>query len=223
MKLYHGSENIIEHPIYGYGKKYNDYGLGFYCTENIEMAKEWAVSLEKDGYANIYELNMEDLDVLNLNDKKYCTLHWLAILLENREFEANSPLGFEAKEYIRNNFMVEHQDKDILIGYRADDSYFSFAQDFINGGISYRQLCNAMRLGKLGEQVVLKSEKAFHKIEFIDYEIALSGEWFLKKDNRDKEVRREYFNIERNKRRKGDIYITNIMDEEMKGDDERLR
>lgn len=223
MKLYHGSKNIIEHPIYGYGKKYNDYGLGFYCTENIEMAKEWAVSLEKNGYVNIYELDMEDLSVLNLNDKKYCTLHWLAILLENREFEANSPLGFEAKEYIRNNFMVEYQDKDVMIGYRADDSYFSFAQDFINGGISYRQLCNAMRLGKLGEQVVLKSEKAFNKIEFIDYEIALSSEWFLKKDNRDREARREYFNIERNKRLKGDIYITNIIDEEMRFDDERLR
>ena len=223
MKLYHGSKNIIEHPIYGYGKKYNDYGLGFYCTENIEMAKEWAVSLEKDGYANMYELETEDLDVLNLNDKKYCTLHWLAVLLENREFEANSPLGFEAKKYIRDNFGVEYQNKDIIIGYRADDSYFSFAQDFINGGISYRQLCNAMRLGKLGEQIVLKSETAFNKIKFADYEIALSGEWFLKKDNRDKKARREYFNIERNKRQKGDIYITNIMDEEMKNDDERLR
>lgn len=223
MKLYHGSKDIIECPIYGYGKKYNDYGLGFYCTENIEIAKEWSVTLEKDGYVNMYELDMEDLDVLNLNDKKYCTLHWLSILLDNREFEANSPLGFEAKEYIRNNFRVEYQNKDIIIGYRADDSYFSFAQDFINGGISYRQLCNAMRLGKLGEQVVLKSEKAFYKIKFIDYEIALSSEWFLKKDNRDKKARREYFDIEKNKRQKGDIYITNIIDEEMKSDDERLR
>ena len=43
------------------------------------------------------------------------------------------------------------------IGYRADDSYFSFASDFINGAISYRQLCNAMCLGKLGQQFVLKS------------------------------------------------------------------
>ena len=35
------------------------------------MAKEWAVSLEKDGYANLYELDVEDLDILNLNDKEY--------------------------------------------------------------------------------------------------------------------------------------------------------
>lgn len=223
MKLYHGSQNIIKCPQYGYGKKYNDYGYGFYCTENIDMAKEWAVSLDKDGYANIYELNIDSLDILNLNDEKYCMLHWLAILLENREFEVNSPLGFEAKEYIRNNFLVEYRNKDIIIGYRADDSYFSFAQDFINGVISYRQLCNAMYLGKLGEQIVLKSKKAFNKIKFLDYEIASSNEWFLKRNSRDKEARREHFNIERNKRKKGDIYIINIIDEEMKSNDERLR
>ena len=63
MILFHGSKNIIKSPIYGYGKKYNDYGVGFYCTENIDMAKEWAVSLEKDGYANLNELDVEDLDL----------------------------------------------------------------------------------------------------------------------------------------------------------------
>ena len=40
MKLYHGSKYIIDKPTFGKGKPYNDYGLGFYCTENIDMAKE---------------------------------------------------------------------------------------------------------------------------------------------------------------------------------------
>lgn len=40
-RLYHGSRDISKKPVYGYGKKYNDYGLGFYCTEDINMAKEW--------------------------------------------------------------------------------------------------------------------------------------------------------------------------------------
>ena len=46
MRIYHGSKDIIKIPLYGYGKKYNDYGLGFYCTENIELAKEWAVDID---------------------------------------------------------------------------------------------------------------------------------------------------------------------------------
>ena len=39
--LYHGSKDIIEHPRYGAGKPYNDYGRGFYCTESLDLAKEW--------------------------------------------------------------------------------------------------------------------------------------------------------------------------------------
>ena len=56
MILYHGSKDIIEKPIYGQGKKYNDYGLGFYCTDNIELAKEWGTSFERSGYANRYQI-----------------------------------------------------------------------------------------------------------------------------------------------------------------------
>ena len=48
MILYHGSKDIIEKPIYGQGKKYNDYGLGFYCTDNIELAKEWYEKMKRD-------------------------------------------------------------------------------------------------------------------------------------------------------------------------------
>ena len=58
MKIYHGSIIVIEKPIYGYGKKHNDYGLAFYCTESLDLAKEWAVSNELDGYANCYELDL---------------------------------------------------------------------------------------------------------------------------------------------------------------------
>ena len=36
MLLYHGSDHIIEKPEFGAGKKHNDYGRGFYCTQNIE-------------------------------------------------------------------------------------------------------------------------------------------------------------------------------------------
>lgn len=222
-KLYHGSSNIIEKPIFGYGKPYNDYGLGFYCTDDLDMAKEWGVSKEQDGYANCYELEYDDLQILDLNKPEYCILHWLAILLQNREFDVPSGLALEAKEYLVANFSVEYQNYDAIIGYRADDSYFSFAQDFINGTISYRQLNNAMHLGKLGQQFVLKSERAFERIKYIGYEVADSNEWYTKKMSRDKAARREYFDVERNKRQRGDLYIMQIMDEGMTADDLRLR
>ena len=84
--LYHGSEYLIENPQFGKGSLHNDYGRGFYCTENIELAKEWACGKQTNGYANIYELDMSDLKCLNLNSKEYNILNWLAILADNRTY-----------------------------------------------------------------------------------------------------------------------------------------
>ena len=222
-KLYHGSVKMIEKPLFGYGKPYNDYGLGFYCTDSLEMAKEWGVGKNQSGYANCYELDCDGLQILDLNAPEYCILHWLAVLLQNREFDVPSGLALEAKEYLLTTFAVNYESYDAIIGYRADDSYFSFAQDFINGTISYRQLNNAMHLGKLGQQFVLKSKAAFDRIQFVGSEVAHSGEWYAKKMLRDQTARRDYFSVERNRRQRGDLYIIQIMDEEMKSDDLRLR
>ena len=221
--IYHGSNKIIEKPLFGIGKKHNDYGLGFYCTEVLDMAKEWGVSKDNDGFANIYQIETEGLKLLDLNGREYTILHWLARLLENRIFDINNPLAQDAKEYLQKNFSVPYKDYDIITGYRADDSYFSFAQDFINGAISIRQLGNAMKLGNLGTQFVLKSEKAFNAVQYEGYEMAESAQWYAKKESRDKTARRQYFDVEKNRRQRGDLYIVQILDEEIKADDPRLR
>lgn len=83
-QLFHGRIHIIETPIYGVGKKHNDYGQGFYCTEDIALAKEWAVSEEKDGYVNEYEIETNGLHILNINDGSFTLLHWMGLLLNNR-------------------------------------------------------------------------------------------------------------------------------------------
>ena len=124
MILYHGSDHIIEKPVFGEGKSYNDYGRGFYCTEHVELAKEWACATGGDGYANRYQLEMGGLSVLNLNTPEYNILNWLAILLENRKFNVAEGLPQRAKAYILENFKVDYKKYDIIIGYRADDSYF---------------------------------------------------------------------------------------------------
>ena len=43
--------------MYGQGKVYNDYGQGFYCTESLELAKEWSCAEREDGYVNQYEMD----------------------------------------------------------------------------------------------------------------------------------------------------------------------
>lgn len=217
-KLYHGSAQIVKKPTFGVGKRYNDYGLGFYCTESIDMAKEWGVGADYDGFANSYDFDDEGLETLNLMDDSFCILHWLSILLQNREFELDSDIAAAAKEYILAHFPVSTDTADIIYGYRADDSYFSFAQNFLNGTLSYSQLNEAMRLGKLGQQYVIKSERAFGRLTFTGAESASRDQWFARKRKRDSEARETYRRMFKGYK-PGELYITRIMDEGLSTDD----
>lgn len=222
MIIFHGSKDIIKNPQYGQGKKYNDYGLGFYCTKSIELAKEWSVNYSDSGYANEYELDIKELKILNLEDEQYTILNWLAILVDNRQFDLQSDFGNEAKKYLLDNFRPEYENYDVICGYRADDSYFSFAQDFLNNAISLNTLSQAMHLGKLGLQYVLKSEKAFEKIEYVTSHNADKDKWYPLKEKRDREARTNYSLLRMQPWKRGEIYIMNIIDKELKNDDVRV-
>ena len=210
-RIFHGSVSVLEHPVFGQGKAYNDYGLGFYCTEHIELAKEWACASNKDGFANHYQLDMRGLNVLNLNTADYSILNWLAILLENRKFVVADGLPQRAKDYLLKNFMVDYKNYDVIVGYRADDSYFSYASDFVNNTLSLNDLSEAMRLGKLGEQVVLKSRKAFEALTFIEAMKAARVEYYAKYKSRDEEAREKYKQIAARPMAEEETYVIDII------------
>ena len=211
MVVYHGSEKIIYTPEYGLGAAANDYGRGFYCTENTEVAGEWACKRNRDGFINIYELDPGGLKVCDMNDGKYNILNWLALLTCYRGYWQKKSIAEDAKDFLQEHYLIDISGFDVIKGYRADDSYFSFAQDFIMGTISLQKLSAAMKLGKLGEQIVLKSKKAFKHIKYVSYEIAEKDIYFPKKYDRDIKARREY-SAERSKEdRINDIYIIDIL------------
>ena len=222
IKLYHGSPIVVEKPLYGFGKTYNDYGQGFYCTEHIELAKEWACSINEDGFVNEYELNLDNLSILNLSSDNYHILNWLAILLDNRLINLSNPIAQRARKYLLDNFLPDYKKYDLIIGYRADDSYFLFARSFINNEISLKQLSYAMKLGKLGEQICLKSKKAFSQIKFVKAEIAESAKYHFLKKQRDEKARMDYLKELENDDLDG-VYIRDIIREGWKNDDQRLR
>lgn len=223
LTIYHGSEKIIEKPIYGAGNRNNDYGLGFYCTESIELAKEWACSSELNGYANMYKVNADGLKILSLTNGDYHILNWLFVLLQNRKFRIDSDIAAQAKMYIENHFAVEYRSYDMIRGYRADDSYFSFANAFLSNTISVSQLERAMVLGKLGEQVVAISKKAFERLQFVDAIFAPKEIYYPKKLSRDTKAREEF----RKEKSKANIltekYMIDIIREGWLNDDERLQ
>lgn len=195
ITLYHGSDKIIDKPVFGEGRKNNDFGLGFYCTENEQLAKEWAVSSLNDGFSNRYILDSEYLNILELNNSKYTILNWIAILVEHRLFSIKTPIARKAKQYLIDNFSINVNAYDVIVGYRADDSYFDYAESFINNTITVEQLSKAMKLGKLGEQIVIKSETAFSRLKFDGYSIANKEKYYSLRLSRNNEANNTYFDI----------------------------
>ena len=222
--LYHGSKEIIEKPTLRGGKETNDYGYGFYCTENIELANEWACPDNNDGYANKYELDMTGLNVLDLTKPEYNILNWMALLLQFRIPKGMTPNDEMAREYILKNFSIDLTKVDVIIGYRADDSYFSFARDFLKNTITVAQLSRAMELGKLGIQVVLHSEKAFEQLKYIESTIADNETYYTKRRARDLMAKEEYREATKlSSVTQDDLFIMDIIRQEVKNDDPRIQ
>ena len=220
ITLFHGSEKVIEAPSFGEGKRNNDFGLGFYCTETENLAKEWAVSSLRDGFCNRYTLDTEYMKILNLNSPDYTILNWIAVLVEHRLFSIRTPIARRAKKYLIDNFGINVNTFDIVTGYRADDSYFDYAESFLNNAISVEQLAAAMKLGKLGEQIVLKSQFAFSRIRFEGFDVAEKEEFYVLRKARDDEANRLY--LELLEEESDGLYIQDIIRGGITNDDSRI-
>ena len=220
ITIFHGSEQVVEVPTFGLGRKNNDFGLGFYCTESEDLAKEWAVSSLRNGFANRYTLDTEYLNILNLNCPDYTILNWIAVLVEHRLFSIKTPVARRAKRYLIDNFGVNVNAYDLITGYRADDSYFDYAESFLNNGISVEQLARAMRLGKLGEQIVLKSKFAFDRIRYEGFDIAEKEKYYVLRKSRDDEANQLYLDMLEED--DDGLYIQDIMRGGIRNDDPRI-
>ncbi|MBE6141954.1 MAG: DUF3990 domain-containing protein [Erysipelotrichaceae bacterium] len=211
LALFHGSDHIVKKPMYGLGSKYNDYGCGFYCTEDVELGKEWACKdLNTNAYVNKYELQTEGLKILYL-DKASTVLNWITILIQNRTFNLKNNIAKNAVKYLKANYSIDISQYDVVIGYRADDSYFTFAKDFLSNTLSLESLSSALRYGKLGEQIVLISEKAFEKIQFVNSEKVDVSEYYYKRKNRNAEANQKYKNLSDNQDVEKETFIMDLI------------
>ena len=220
ITIYHGSKQIVEIPTFGLGRKNNDFGLGFYCTESNDLAKEWAVSSLSDGFSNRYTLDTEYLNILNLNSPNYTILNWIAVLVEHRLFSIKTPIARKAKQYLIGHFGINVNAFDLITGYRADDSYFDFAEAFLNNAITVEQLSRAMRLGKLGEQIVLKSPFAFSKIRYEGFETAEKNRYYALRKARDDDANQTYLDIQEED--VDGLYMQDILRGGITNDDPRI-
>ena len=224
MKLLHGTDHIIEIPDIDIGNPHNDYGKGFYCTQVDEMACEWACKKNTNGFVNIYDFDDKGLKVLNLLDGHFTVLNWIAMLLQYRTFNLETELSIDARDYIIAHYLVDLSGYDVVIAYRADDSYFQYAEAFVSNGLPLRSLNKALRLGKMGEQTVVISQKGFERLKFADSYPVDRDIYYPKFMDRDTTARETYRReIKRSKSYQDDIFVLDILREEMKDDDPRIQ
>lgn len=192
IKLYHGTVDKIVNPTYGKGEKKHDYGQGFYLTENINLAKEWAVCkpTNLNGFVHQYELDIEDLKILDFREKG--VLSWLAELMKHRPAADSKRYSVLAKKFI-DKYGIDTDEYDVIKGWRADASYFYIAKEFVRDNVDMDILEELLSLGGLGIQYCIKSELAYSKLREINdgFQIVPYAEFNEKYNKRDIEARRK--------------------------------
>lgn len=222
--LFHGSWLVVEFPAREKGKVHNDYGQGFYCTPDMELAREWACTEKEQAFVSHYSFDPSyELKLCNLSGKDYHILNWLAVLVKNRCFETRHPVAASVKEYILQEFLPDLSGYDVIYGYRADDAYFDIASSFLDNGISLRQLGRALRLGKLGGQYFLQSEKAFEALTFLSAEPVDHPVYYQKRLLRDRKAREAFRTMKAETFEPGDVFAIDILREKWKNNDKRIR
>ena len=222
MIVYHGSDHIVEVPVYNGSRRTNDYGYGFYTTESLELAKEWACANKRDGFANKYEADLVGLQILNLNSPEYSILNWLALLTHYRSYWQNGSIAENAKDYLQQHFYIDPSPYDIIVGYRADDSYFSIARSFLQGALPLEKLEEALRPGKLGEQVFIKSEKAFKALCFLTAEAVDRDVYLSRRILRDQQARQTFKQMNTPSKALSGTFAMDFVRNQWKNNDERL-
>ena len=170
MNIYHGSKQVVEHPTLGGSNPHNDYGPSFYMTTDLNQTKSWACKNGTAGVVNQYRIDERRWDFLKILDltrkDSFNVLNWIAILMHFRKLE----ISFErrnkpALEWL-SKYFIDVREYDVVIGFRADDSYFRFPSSFVSGELSLDDLEEIFLLGDLGKQYAFMSQKALNALHF---------------------------------------------------------
>lgn len=165
--LYHGTQNKIVTPVFGGGNEKHDYGRGFYLTEVLNLAKEWAVCVpnSENGWVHKYELDCTGLKILDFQEKD--VLSWLAELMKHRDAADSKRYRMLAAKFI-DKYGIDTSGYDVIKGWRADASYFYIAKEFVRDNIDMDILEELLSLGGLGIQYCIKSERAYAQLHEIE-------------------------------------------------------
>lgn len=201
--LFHGTPDKIVQPAFGCGDEKHDYGKGFYLTEDVELAKEWAVCRPNDtnGWVHKYELDTDGLKIFDFQESN--VLAWLAELMKHRDAADSKRYRMLAVKFIE-KFGMDTSEYDVIKGWRANASYFYIAKEFVRDNIDIDILEELLSLGGLGIQYCIKSQKAYaNLVEIPDslrsVEYAEFNDKYNQRDISERKKMRELVDSDKNK------------------------
>ena len=147
MKLYHGSNVVVEKPKILQPDRRLDFGTGFYLTSSYEQAERWAfltVKRRGEGKSIItsYDFDEKALSSLKVTRFEEASAEWLKFVTNNRNI----------KDFI--------DESDIVIGPVANDRTMPVLKLYFSGIYDEDETIKRLLPQKLKDQYAFKSEKA---------------------------------------------------------------
>ena len=190
LTFYHGSAAESVTPTFGLGDDRHDYGKGFYLTDDLSLAKEWAVCRPdaQNGWVHAFKVVDSGLSVLDFQELG--VLAWMAELMKHREAGKSRRFNMLSQKFIA-KYGVDSSGYDIIRGWRANASYFYIVTEFVHDEIDVDILEELLMLGGLGIQYCIKSPRAFAALAKVDgYPRPVPyGDYNAKYNERDKQAR----------------------------------
>ncbi|MDR1974266.1 MAG: DUF3990 domain-containing protein [Bacteroidales bacterium] len=157
MKLYHGSNEIVENPKLLENQRPLDFGNGFYTTTNLEQCRVFARKVlyrRKVGKAIVSCYELDENPLLNVKVLQFDSPNkeWLEFITKNR-IEQNP----------NNNY-------DLIIGPVANDDVYNTLLPYFSGNMSAEIALMLLKPKKLFNQYTFCSYKSIRLLRYIGSE-----------------------------------------------------
>ncbi len=158
MKLYHGSNVVVDAPKILGRLRALDFGIGFYCTSSKQQAEKWAKSVvrrRQDGKAivNTYEIDDSYLTADTTLTFDAPTEAWLDFVVANRK-----------------DVPLQQRHYEIIVGPVANDNTLPVIDDYMDGRYTKQEAIARLLPQKLVDQVVFTSAQSLSFLKFIEAE-----------------------------------------------------
>ncbi|MDE6270627.1 MAG: DUF3990 domain-containing protein [Muribaculaceae bacterium] len=156
MKLYHGSNVMIEKVDFSKCHPFKDFGCGFYLTDNIEHARNMAfrrvLRFGGEECVSAFRFNYEKAaEKLRIKIFDKPSEEWANFVMMNRSEDISHP----------------SHDFDIVIGPIADDSVVMSFRLFQDGYISISELVKRLEYKELSTQYFFHNTNAINYLDRI--------------------------------------------------------